>query len=410
MVANADSDRPPSWRILIASSSRKWISEAAHCYLLYQGLHARGHEPHLAVREEWELESRANAAGMRVVPMRFRSRFSPLSDWRDIRRMARLIRRRSIAVVHCHRGKDHWIAALALRLARTKAPLIRTRHVVTPVSPNLANRWLFGRATARIMAVSNAARASFGAVDGRWLERSLAPRIRVVPPGVDLERFSQDQRSEAWRRKMGLDEEDVLIGVIGRFQRIKGQYEFLRASGIIARDYPRVWFLLAGKGTDDKRQRYRHMAGSLGIEDRFILLGELEDVASVIASLDIGVIASIGSEGSSRICLEYMASARPIVASRVGGIPDLIEDGKTGRLVPPGDVAALRTAICELLASPELRRNLGQAARARAEEHFHFDRWIDQTEDVYREALGLPTGRGGIEFAVPGDPMLQQNR
>jgi len=384
-----EGDTPQALRILIANSSRKWISEAEHAFLLYQKLAERGHKPVLVVREGWELESRARAAKMDVVAVGFRSRFSPLGDWRDIRRVASVVHSRSIDIVHCHRGKDNWVAALALTLSGARnVPLVRTRHVITPVSSGIFNRWLFGRATARIIAVSEAAARSFAAVNRRWYERSLAGKIRVVHPAVDLKRFSPDRRSEEWRQKMGLDEDDILIGVIGRFQRVKGQYEFLRAAGIIARDYPRVWFLLAGRGSEEKRQRYRHMAESLGIEDRFILLGEIDDIAPVIASLDIGVVASVGSEASSRIVLEYMASERPIVATRTGGIPDLIEDGATGRLVPPGDVAALRQAICELLRSPETRRKFAAAARARAEEYFNFDRWIAQTEEVYREARG----------------------
>ncbi len=379
-------------RILIANSSRKWISEAAHCFLLYENLAARGHHPILAVREGRELERRARDAGMRCVPLHFRSQLAPVSDMRDILRLRRLMAEESIDLVHCHRGKDHWIAALALQRLRPRPPLIRTRHVVTPVAAHLFNRWLFGHATSRLIAVSKAAQASLAARSPRWFQRALAGKTRLVYPGVDLERFSPDRRSESWRRKMGLDEDDVLIGLIGRFQRIKGQYEFLRSAGIIARDYPRVWFLLAGRGTDEKRQRYRHMAESLGIESRLILLGEVDDIAPVIASLDLGVVASLGSEGSSRIVMESMASARPIVATRVGGIPDLIEDGVTGRLVPPGDVAAMRNAICEMLNSPELRRRLGEAARSRADACFRFDRWLDETEKVYREALADTQG------------------
>lgn len=374
-------------RIVIANSSRKWIGEAAHTFLLYQQLERRGHVPLLVVRENWDLEARARAADMRVVSLRFRSRFSPLADWHDIRQMARLIQEHAADVVHCHRGKDHWVAALAIALRGPRVPLIRTRHVVTPVSSNAFNRWLFGRATTRIIAVSRAAQASFAVANPRWFRRGLAPRMRVVHAGVDTGRFSPDRRSEAWRRKLGIDDTDVLIGLVGRFQRVKGQWEFLRSTGIIARDYPRAWFLLAGRGTDKKRQRYRHMAESLGIEDRIILLGELDDVAMVIASLDIGVAPSLGSEGSSRIVLELMASGRPIVASNVGGIPDLIEDGATGRLVAPGDVAALAATIRELLKSPELRRRLGDAGRWRAEEYFNLDRWVAQTEEVYREAM-----------------------
>jgi glycosyltransferase involved in cell wall biosynthesis len=374
-------------RVLIANSSRKWIGEAAHCFLLYEKLQGSGHEPVLAVREGWELESRAAAADMDAISFHFRSRFSPYHDWRDIRRFQRLIQSRAIDIVHCHRGKDHWLAALALALMDRRAPLLRTRHVVTPVGSGAFNRWLYGRATQRILAVSKAAEASFSAANPRWFRRSLAPKTSVIHSAVDTLKFSPDRRSDLWRRKMGLEEGDVLIGLIGRFQRVKGQWEFLRSTGIIARDYPRAWFLLAGRGSDKKRQRYRYMAESLGIDERFIPLGELDDVATVIASLDIGVVPSLGSEASSRIVLEYMASARPIVASRVGGIPDLIEDGVTGRLVPPGDVAELSAAIRELLKSPEKRRRYGEAARARAEEFFHLDRWIGQIEAVYREVL-----------------------
>jgi glycosyltransferase involved in cell wall biosynthesis len=375
-------------RVLIACSSRKWIGEAAHCLALYERLAERGHQPLLVVREGWDLEARAREEKLDVVALRFRSRFSPLSDWHDVRRLARLVRRRAIDVVHCHRGKDHWIAAIALAMFGLRVPLVRTRHVVTPVSSGVFNRWLFGRATAQIVAVSHAAAASFSANRRRWFERSLAAKTRVIHPAVDLDRFSPDRRSEDWRAGCGVEEGDVLIGLIGRFQRVKGQYEFLRSAGIIARDYPRVSFLMAGRGGDEKRRRYRHMAESLGIDERFILLGELDDVPKVIASLDIGVVASLGSEGSSRVVLEYMASQRAIVASRVGGIPDLIDDGVHGRLIAPGDVAALRDAVRDLLSSPTQRRQLAEAARTRAEQYFNFQRWIDQMTRVYHDALG----------------------
>lgn len=378
---------PESMRVLIACSSRRWIGEAAHCFSLYERLAARGHQPKLLVREGWELEEHARAAGMDVVSMHYRSRLSPIKDWRDIRRMAQLARQADI--VHCHRGKDTWIAALALMGARRRPALIRTRHVAIPVSPSLVNKWLYARAVARIIAVSQAARNSFAARGKRWFERSLAEKIRIIHSGVDVDRFSPDRRSDSWRQSVGIEDGDILIGLIGRFQRIKGQWEFLRTSGIIARDYPRVRFLLAGRGTDKKRTRYRHIAKSVGIGDRLVILGELDDVATVIASLDIGVVASLGSEASSRIVLEYMASGRPVVATRVGGIPELLDDGNTGLTVPPSDVAALRDAICEVLKSPKKRRRLGEAARARAEEYFNLDRWCGEIENVYRDAMGI---------------------
>jgi glycosyltransferase involved in cell wall biosynthesis len=377
---------PESLRILIACSGRKWIGEAAHCFQLYEKLAETGHRPCLLVREGHELESRARDAEMDVVAMRYSSRFSLVGDWRDIRTMMRLIG--GADLVHCHRGKDTWIAALALATMKSEVPLIRTRHVTVPVAPSVFNRWLYGRATARIIAVSSAARDSFRTIGRRWFDRSLADRTRIVYSGVDTTRFSPDRRSESWRKSVDIEEGDILIGLIGRFQRVKGQWEFLRTSGIIARDFPRVRFLMSGRGSEDKRRRYRHMSEALGIDERLILLGEVDDIAAVIASLDIGVVASVGSEASSRIVLEYMATGRPIVATRVGGIPDLIEDGVTGRLVPPGDVALLRDAIVELLKSPRLRRSLAEAARTRAEEYFNLDRWVAETVAVYREALG----------------------
>src|SRR5262249_7200375 len=147
-------------KILITNSGRKWIGEAAHCLMLHEQLRAAGHRVWLAVRSGSELHRRAREGNLEHLALKFSSRFSPASDWRDVAALRDLIRREKIDLLHAHRGKDHWIGVAAARLCGI--PVVRTRHVVTPVKAHIFNRWLYHRATAAVISVSSAAQASLG--------------------------------------------------------------------------------------------------------------------------------------------------------------------------------------------------------------------------------------------------------
>jgi glycosyltransferase involved in cell wall biosynthesis len=378
----------PTLKVLILNSARKFIGEAAHCLALARELGARGHDATLVLRRGFEPERRAVAEGLEVVPLAMGGKTDFRSDLGDLRALRRIIRERRPDVIHCHRGKDHWLAAALLTFGRIDLPLVRTRHVVVPVRPHAFNKWLFLRRTQRVMAVSDQAAASLGE-----LRPQLGHRLSVIYSAVDQGRFDPSKRSEAFRAECGARPGQPLVGLIGRIQRIKGQRQFLDAAGMLTRQFPEARFLVAGTGCDGKFYLLTEHAVSADVADKVIFRGWLDDVATAIASLDVGVVASLGSEGSSRVTYEYMASGVPVVATRVGGIPEVISDGETGLLVDPGSPEQLAAAIGRVLRDREFARRLRDAALARVRGFHNYDRWIGQILGVYEQAIADRSAR-----------------
>ncbi len=380
--SRTDMDMKPL-KILIVNSGRKWIGEVAHCFALYEELRRRSHRPTLVCRNGWALMHKALELGYPFYTLQMHGRFRLRGDLRDIVKLRRLIQQEKIDLVHCHRGKDHWLAAMALLFMRRRIPLVRTRHVVMPVKQHIFNRWLYRGRTAGVIAVSHQTAQSLDR-----LQRYFPPdRLRVVYGAVDLEKLSPGRRNNAVRATCGARDNDLLVGLVARVQRIKGQEYFLQAAALLGQKFPQARFVLAGRGDEQRYEPLKRTASELGIIGRVAFLGYQPNIASLMASLDVGVIASLGSEGSSRVAIEYMASGVPVVATRVGGIPELVEDGKTAILVEPGNAQALADAIGRLIASADLRESLGKCGRERAERLFNFDRFILETVEFYRACL-----------------------
>jgi glycosyltransferase involved in cell wall biosynthesis len=154
----------------------------------------------------------------------------------------------------------------------------------------------------------------------------------------------------------------------------------------VAQKRPNARFLLAGSGSANQVKALWEFADRVGLpRERLMIEGILADLPEVMASLDIGVVASVGSEGSSRVILEYLASGCPVVATRVGGISDLVRDGHEGFLVEPRDPAGMAARLDCLIQDPALRRAMGEAGRRAALERFTPERWIGEVESLYRE-------------------------
>jgi glycosyltransferase involved in cell wall biosynthesis len=382
-------DQPPPQplRLLHINSATKWIGEAAHTFELCRGLMERGHEVTLCCRPDSELAQRARVGGVAIEPLHLGRGFrwgEELSDWRRLRE---LIAERRPQIVHAHRGKDHWVAAGAM-LGRSSGPgapqLVRTRHVVTPTRPHLLNTWIFGRRTAMLFAVSRAAAGSLG----RYWEA--AARRVVVQPGVDLERFHPGRRDLTSKEAaFGIPPQAPLVALVGRVQRIKGQQVFLKAARRLAESHPTVHFLCAGRHQPDRGDKLRQQGNEGALKGRWHVVGWLDDIPGMMASLDVGVVASLGSEGASRVTLEYLASGLPVVGTRVGGIPDISEISSEFalELVAPGDDLALAEAIERAL--PQDRVARAETPRIYREEPLKLisrERWLDEMEAAY---LGL---------------------
>lgn len=221
-----------------------------------------------------------------------------------------------------------------------------------------------------------------------------APRERpvtVVPYGIDLARFQPAARTDAER-------DDAVIGSVGRLSPEKGFDMLLRAAARLIDARTRLRVVLAGEGPE--RRRLAQLAERLGISDRVDFRGELphEQVPSVLAELDIFVMPS-RAEGFGVAALEAQAMELPVVASRVDGLPDVVEHERTGLLVPPADSEALADAIARLASEPVLRGEMGRAGRAFVEQRYRWEENVAQMERLYRHLLAEFT-RGGPRATV----------
>lgn len=374
-------------RILQLNSARKYVGEAAHTLNLTEALRRAGHSVWLGLREGFETHTHAQARALDPLPFRFESRWNPLHDWADMARIAELIREHRIDVVHAHRSKEHWLAALAQRRLKRKIPVVRTRHLTRPLSAHLFNRWL-ARRTARMIVVSKAVEA-----DVRSTKLYPDAHVALIPGGLDLERYARTGRREAVRAELKLDPDALVTACVARLMPIKGHDVLLRAWTTVHAAHPSAVLLLVGGG--GRQEALAAQARAAKLEDRVRFLGRQDPraVAGLLEAADAGVLASTGSEGFSRAVLEYMALALPVVGTTVGAIPDLVEPEISGKLVPPGDAEALGRALRDLLALPaEVRAAWGAAGRARAEAYHGYAAWVRAHERVYAEAGATGTG------------------
>jgi glycosyltransferase involved in cell wall biosynthesis len=212
-----------------------------------------------------------------------------------------------------------------------------------------------------------------------------AEKISVIPLGFDLEPFlnSHTQRG-GFRREMGLSDETKLVGIVGRIFPIKNHALFLESAARIFAREPAARFVIVGNGV--LRPTLEKQARELGITDCVLFTGWRHDLPRIYADLDVLVVSS-DNEGTPVSAIEAMASGCPVVATRVGGLPDLIEDHKTSRLVPPRDPEALARAVVDLLHSPETLRELGQNAMEAVRKRFTVKRLISDMEHLYGQLL-----------------------
>lgn len=221
----------------------------------------------------------------------------------------------------------------------------------------------------------------------RWLVTEVrlpARKVVTIANGVDLARFGHLAKRGA-REMIGLPRDALVVGTVGRLDPVKDQASLVRGFASLLRDHPDAWLVIAGEGPC--REELQRLSETLGVAGRVLLLGDRRDVPEVLSAIDLFVLPSL-AEGMSNTLLEAMASGLPVVATRVGGNPELIEDGVNGRLVPRQDSAALVAALGAYLDDPHLRGLHGKASRQRAADHFSLERMSGAYETLYGGLLG----------------------
>lgn len=375
---------------------------ALHVAYLAAGLKERGYDTTLVAGTlapgEDSMAFVAERLGVRVVRIdEMRRDISPLHDAIAVIRLAHLIRKERPQILHTHTAKAGALGRLAALLAGNARPpiVLHTFHghvlrgyfdPVRTAGFRLLER-LLARTCTALVAVSPQVRDDLAAL-------GVAPRGRfaVVRLGIELEeRVAADatRRAET-RRLLGIRPDRFAVGWIGRMTAVKRTADVLLAFRRLRDTGVDACLCLVGDGPD--RPAVERRAHALGVMRHTLFLGFQEDVAPYYAAFDALVLPSL-NEGTPVSAIEALAAARPVVATRVGGVPDVIRDGRDGFLVAPGAVDDLAARLARLAADPELRERMGAAGRDRVLPRYAVERLIDDVDLLYRSLLEADSAR-----------------
>ncbi len=282
--------------------------------------------------------------------------------------------------MHVHRGKEHWLAAVANRVGKARRPLVRTRHIVQAVRPHAGNRWLYRHATDLVVTVTEAIRR-------QYVASGLMPEAGVVtlPGGADADRSThpggsarppaprREQRHAARRHGRGL-------------ARDEGPRDPVDAAARLDARGTAVHVVFVGQGRSEAR--IRRCVAERRLEHRVTLAGFAPDVPAAMAALDVALYVPLESDGMSRVVFEYLAAGRPLIAARTGVVPEVLHDGEHAVLVPAGDAGALADAIERVVTDAPLRARLGAAARELVEKRYSGARLAERLEALYAGLAG----------------------
>jgi len=381
---------------------------ARHVITLSEGLASRGYDTLLAYGsvsdDEASLERLVSDRGIRAVNVGGLGRaIKPWDDARAWGALVRLMFREQPDVIHTHTAKAGILgrsAAFVFNASRRRqhrAVVVHTFHghvldgYFSPIGNVLvrAAERIASTVTDRIVAISPSQR------DELVSRFRVAPAARtaVVPLGLELSVLAERaEGNPGLRQELGIGQRDPVIGYVGRFVPIKDLPTLIEAMSRVLREEPTAWLVMAGDGVD--RSAIEAQARRLGVHDRMRLLGWRDDLAAVYGTIDICALSS-RNEGTPVALIEAMAASRAVVATRVGGVPDVISPEQTGLLVPAGDPAAMATAILRLIRSPDLRRSLAKAAATDVLARYSDRRLLDDIDRLYRRALAEKRGAPG---------------
>jgi glycosyltransferase involved in cell wall biosynthesis len=351
-------------------TARTWRGGQNQVLLTVLGLRALGHRSMLVAHPSGELRQRARE-GLELVPLAPKNEMDLGAAWR----LSRLIKQLHPAVIHAHDPHGVAMAALALSMSTEleKPPLIASRRVDFHIKGNALSRWKY-RQVDCVICASDAIRAMLVA-DG-----IPAHKVVTVHEGIDLGKVEAAPPANL-HEELWLPHNAPIVGNVAALVPHKGQRHLIEAAAIVVKTIPDARFVLAGEG--ELRPALEKQIKDHHLEKNVFLAGFRPDVLSVHKAFDVFVMSSV-TEGLGTSLLDAMACGKPIVATAAGGMPEVVEDGQTGLLVPPRDHQAMAGAIVMLLRDERARRAMGAAGEARVRERFSAERMVRDTLGIYR--------------------------
>jgi glycosyltransferase involved in cell wall biosynthesis len=340
---------------------------------LARGLAARGHHVTVVTPPSETWAARCQEAGLTHAAIPMRRPYDPRAAWR----LARLIRQQRIQIAHAHKGRARTLTLLA-GLMGARALLVLNRGV----SFRVGRVRRVGYTSRRVHAIV-AVCASIK--DGLVAAGVPAAKVEVIYSGTDLDRFHPGVDGSPVRRELGLSPEHAVVTQVG-VRSWRGWRDVLAAMREVAAGCDRARLLFVG-APPTRIVEIAERAREASLDGRVLALGHRDDVPAILNASDVVVDASYAGLGITGSIREALACERPVVATALEGMPELVLDGETGRLVPPRDPAALAAAVLAILGDPTAARAMARAGRKRVETHFSLRAKLDATEGLYRRLV-----------------------
>jgi glycosyltransferase involved in cell wall biosynthesis len=372
---------------LHVDTARTWRGGQNQVLLTVLGLRARGQRSALVAHPDGELRRRASD-GPDLFPLASRMEIDIHAAWK----LSRLIRQLQPDIVHAHDAHGIAMTAVAISLAASGVAtrFVASRRVDFHVGKNAFSRWKYRHVDAFICA-SNSIREML-------IDDGLpADRLTVVYEGIDLERIAAapeiDIHKEFW-----LPHGAPIVGNVAALVPHKGQRHLIDAAALVLQEVPDVRFLIVGAG--ELEASLRHQVKRLNLEKHIIFTGFRPDVLSLHKAFDFYVMSSV-TEGLGTSALDAMACGRAVIATRAGGLSEVVDDGETGLLVPVRDPQALAVAIVRLLQDRDFREACGRRGSERGRRRFNADRMVEDVAAVYSRVVDRrPVGDSGHHAAA----------
>ncbi len=360
-------------RILHLEASPGWGGQEIRILREAQGMRKRGHEVILGVMRGGGLISQARREGFTVYEINFHQ---PAWIFCLFRLLWILFRHR-IELVNTHSSLDGWIGGIAARIAR--CPIVRTRHLSTPIKPGWNSRILYGRLADFVVTTCSGIIPMICRQSGKKTEE-----CRSIATGVDAERIVFEKiQIEEFRNSIGVSQKDFLVGTACFMRSWKGIDDFLKAADQL-KDVKNLKWVIIGGG---HAETYRNRAKEMKLDGTVFFSGHLENPFPALASLDLFALLSTAHEGVSQAILQAAYLGKSLIATSVGGLGEVCLDRITGLQVAPFSPEQVAKAVLELKENTLLREELGQRARQLVEDRFLLRHTLDHMEEVYRRVL-----------------------
>lgn len=360
--------------VIHTESSKGWGGQENRTLHEAIGLKKLGARVLILCQPDSRLAIRAQEKGIETRMVKMRKSFDLSAIWQ----IMRVIREERVDIVNTHSGRDSILAGIAGRLSRTKPVIVRTRHLALPIT----SKFTYSVLPHKVVTVSEYVRQYLISLGIR------KDHVTAVPTGVDLSRFNPETEAGTLKHELNLDANSLVVGTIAILRFKKGHHVLLEAIPKVLEAVPNAIFVFAGDGPQHENISKIIEAKNLG--RHVLLLGLRRDIPNVLKSIDLFALPTL-EEALGTSFVEAMAMEKPVIGTRVGGVPEVIHEGKNGLLVNPSDPTDLANAIIRLLKNPGLAKSMGARGRTIATTEFTVDRMCLRMHALYQTLLPVQT-------------------